>query len=408
MKSEHEEMEQLIDNAADEYKIFDEILAERNLNAEQALSMAHAFRTKYFRLLSERKLDGYKISKLCLEVTKLLRHDKSDDMIFIYLALVTENGLLYGDISNNEHMIHLWLEQLDKIELLTEIIHKERSYSRRLSELAEHRFKGNNIEIDREEQALLFNSVIVFPFLYKAKNSNIFLDNIGELVRQVNSDKLYRSIKPYIYFAILTRKHKLITEREHYSPNISSVFQYQHYKIDTDNGKNFDNYQAYLELYGTLKNFDDDYIDWELTDYCMANLSNLSEWFYDNCEADDDIPMSLYQVIDYLSTNIWFKNDIPNITEFIEENPVLEIAYNNALSDQIFADTIISAAQNDEDIDIYAHILYDSSNAESYCKDKDNAINFALLCIHDLIEEYNRQLLVNASKCFTTENGYRK
>lgn len=408
MKSEYEEIEELINSAADEYRSFDEILVERNLNTEQAISMAHTFRDKYFNLLCEKKLDAYKISKLCSEVAKLLNHDKSDDMIFIYLTLLTENGLLFGEITDDEQLVCLWLEQLDKVELLTRRIAREKDLSRRLIELAQHKYKCSDIEIDRGEQAMLFNSVIVFPFLYKAKNSNLFLDNIGELVRQVNSDKLYRSIKPYIYFAVLTRKHKLITERERYSPNIASVFQYQHYKIDTDNGKNFDNYQAYLELYGTLKNFNDDEIDWEFTDYCMANLSNLSEWFYNNCEPNDDIPMDLHITIECLSGTIPLKNDLPDLSGSIDENSVLDIVFDNAFSDAEFAKSIITAARSGEDIDAFAKLLYERSNAKNYCKDKEKALGYALLYIHDIVEEYNRKSLIDASYLFTKENGYRK
>ena len=37
--------------------------------------------------------------------------------------------------------------------------------------------------------------------------------------------------------------------------------------------------------------------DISLCDYCFANLSPLSEWYYSNCEPNEDIPMNLRRKI---------------------------------------------------------------------------------------------------------------
>lgn len=111
----------------------------------------------------------------------------------------------------------------------------------------------------------------------------------------INSDEKLRRVKPYGIFAVLARKTGMIQKREHFIPNLKAVFQYQDYNIYRDNGKNFNQYHSELELYDQLRKsyFDDNDIDISFCDFCFANLSPLSEWYYQNCEPNEDIPMTL-------------------------------------------------------------------------------------------------------------------
>ena len=136
-------------------------------------------------------------------------------------------------------------------------------------------------------------------FLSDGCDRDILLENTAELVRSVESDERFRLIKPYIYSAILSRKHKMMKVRKNYSPNLSEAFKYTGYKIGEDNGKNFDTYQSYLELYEQLRRHYSDDCDIGFSDYCFAELSNLSEWYYENCEPNEDIPMTLEYAFTY-------------------------------------------------------------------------------------------------------------
>ena len=129
------------------------------------------------------------------------------------------------------------------------------------------------------------------------EESDVLEENIGELIRQVNANNRLKQIKPYIYTAVLSRKTKKMTDQKGFIPNIKSIFKPMIYKIERDNGKNFDRYQTYLELYDHLKRVYDGEYDKNLTDYCFTHFSNLSEWFYDNCKPDDNIPMPFKYII---------------------------------------------------------------------------------------------------------------
>ena len=191
-------------------------------------------------------------------------------------------------------------------------------------------------------------------------------------------------------------------EREHYSPNIPKVFDYQAYTVHRDNNKNFDTYQSYLELYGQLRESYEGEIDGFMTDYCMANTSNLCEWFYENCELDDVIPMSLSQVAEYLSQTVWIEDEYGDVIRFIEANPVFEIACENLLSRTEDWTDFVSAMHNGEDITPYAQRLYQEATKTVPCADKDGALAYAGFILVGYMEEYNRQLLVNAVRNFMT------
>lgn len=129
----------------------------------------------------------------------------------------------------------------------------EKTYQKCLENLSGFSETPKAEETDMEEQALLYQMFLQHDFLYKGRKSNFFLENTGELVRKVNACPELKIIKPYVYSAVLSRKHKLMTERKNYSPNFAKIFEKTEYKISLNNGKNFDTYQSYIELYDQLR-----------------------------------------------------------------------------------------------------------------------------------------------------------
>lgn len=410
---EEKEINDFIDEAADGYQSPEEILREQGLSLEQAVREADAFRNSFFAMLQVHHFSSDNISRICQEVAALTERDRSSDTVFLYAALLTENGLLFGAVTDHEQKALLWLQQKERVDLLTRMIAVEPVFSRQLAEIRRHKPLFVSLKIDRQEQAVLYGMVIQNTFLYQSvsKNEikrNTFLQNIGELVRLVNADELYRSIKPYIYFAVLSRRHTFMTDREHYSPNIPKMFDYQAYTIYRDNKKNFDTYQSYLELYAQLRESYEGEIDEALTDYCMANTSNLCEWFYENCEPDDAIPMRLSQVADFLSNSICLESSNSDVGEFdlggfIEANPVFEIACQNLLCNAENWKDFVAAIQNGGDITPYAERLYREALKTVPSSDEHSACQYAAFLLFGYMEEYNRKLLVSAAKNFMTK-----
>lgn len=306
MYDEDEEINRLIDEAADEYVSLDDLLDRLGMTVDEALSEAESYRNRFFDNLSCCGIRYRNVNRICFDVAQLLKKDQSDMALFLYTSLLSENGLLFGNITDKEQKIYLWLEQRERSEYFIGRIKSERILRERFKELAEYIPQRADAAFDRKEQALLYDISKEHPFLARHIGS-IYLENLGELVRKVNGDALYSQIKPYIYSTIISNKHKMMLTRIHYSPNIPAVFKRIEYKIHKDNGKNFNTYKAYIELYEHIRSCYEDESDIALSDYCFAHLNNLSEWFYENCEPAADIPMTLYQTLDSFAKwlDIW-------------------------------------------------------------------------------------------------------
>lgn len=401
--------DELLDDYIDsgKFKTTEDILSEKGLTEKQALDKAERFRKRFFELLEIKGIKSRNISRICFEVSKLSKTEKSDDVLFLCISLLTENGLLFGDITDKEDKILLWYEQSETLQKLTDLIKQEPVCRKRLEELKNYKPKKLNSYINQEEQICLYKTAIGHKIFSKYKDDDVFFENIGEMVRVVNSDETYRQVKPYIYFAILTRKRRLVTGHQGFSPNISNVFEYQHYRIEKDNDKNFNTYEAYLMLYEDIVSlFENDGTDREFTDYCMANLSNLCEWYYENCEHNEDIPISSAEAVGCFSKpvslipeNFWFSRECECMNLFVDKNPSVSRAYEEIMYDDEFLQAFVTAVQGDENnIDAYAEKMYDSvkNKVRVMGRFRQQSVIFARLCLVEYLQDYNRSLLMNA------------
>lgn len=304
--SEEEEINRLIDEAADEYVPFEEILKQNNITFKDALSAAEGEKEHFFNTLKKYGIYSHDISSVCYNVTKLLKIEQNNDILFLYISLLSEHILLFDDITDNEQKITLWLDYHKHFEYIKERIRSERILKKRFDELIKHKPDFSSTVYSNEELSLLYKISEEHGIVTKNIN-DIYFGNIGELIRKTNSDALYSQIKPYIYSTIISKKRKHMAEHKNYSPNISSVFKRYDYSISHDNRKNYKKYMTYIKLYCDMKDAFADESDIALSDYCFANLSNLSEWFYENYEPSDEIPVTFKQIIqsyaEYL--NFW-------------------------------------------------------------------------------------------------------
>ncbi len=310
---EEDEINRLIDEAADEYQPLEERLKQHGLTFNKALQAAEGFQNRFFDTLNVCSINRREMEQVCFDVVSLLKKERNDDIIFLYISLLSERGLLFGDITDDEQKIRVWLAQRECADYINERIRAERILRKRFDALLKHKPDNSATEYDKDEQRFLYKITAEHFFIAK-DNRDTYFENLGELIRKVNSDDMYSWIKPYIYSAVMTRKREYMLSREHYSPNIPSVFKRTEYKIYRDNEKNFDTYQAYIELYCHIRDCYTNESDIALSDYCFAEFSNLSEWFYENCEANGEIPMTLRQVITWLAeiVDVWYTpgNDV--------------------------------------------------------------------------------------------------
>lgn len=394
--NEYEVINRFLDDEADSYISTDDILKSNNLTFDVALKSASKFRENFFNLLKNHEIESDIAEIVLIDLCKQMEACKDNDMLKLYCMAITDNGLLFENLSDNEQKILLWLEQKKDAEFLMDYLQKVTKYKTFIDKLAKSINADTAQEIDLEEQANLYNMALQHGFIYKNGRNNIFLNNVGELIRQVNSNNYLKAAKPYIYSAVLCRKHKMMLEREDFSPNIKDVFKVISYKIDSNNGKNFDTYQSYLELYEQLKRHYSDECDIGFSDYCFANLSNLSQWYYQNCEPNEDIPKNFRaEVTSYFSDNQFIK------CEFDFDNPVLEIAFENTLNENPdILKEFVNQRYNRENTKKTVDKFYKLSGAEKISKDTENTRKYAESYLTNVMEDNIKNMLIDAIKEF--------
>lgn len=296
------EINKYIDEQTDQYIEYDELLKQNHLTSDdEAKQRVKQFKEKFYSLLSKYSISSQNLVETCYDLMERISQQPDNvDLQYLYLCIMTDFGLLSGINAHertDEQEIRNYLHQDKLVQELTAFLKLQLDNSRKLNELREYLKKPiqvKHIECT-EESDLLYQMTIQHTFLYESVGNEIYRDNLNALLMYINSYEKLKRVKPYVIFAVFARKTGMMQKREHFIPNLKVVFQYQGYNIYRDNGKNFNQYHSELELYDHLRRsyFDDNDIDIAFCDFCFANLSPLSEWYYLNCESNEDIPMTL-------------------------------------------------------------------------------------------------------------------
>lgn len=294
------EIYKYINEQAERYVPFRKLLEQNNLTISEASQKVRDFKANFDNLLSEYHIGNDNIVEICCNLMEIVNENPDNsDLQYIYICIMTDFGLLNEIKSSNrieEQQIRNYIRQNEHIHELSAFLELQIENRDKLYKIQKHlknALQIRNINCN-EEVNLLYKMTLQHTFLYGSSNNKIYRDNLDSLLIHINSDEILKSVKPYIIFAVLSRKHGMIQNRTDFIPNFKTVFQYQTYNIMTDNGKNFNNYQSYTELYEHLRRFysDDKEVDTELSDFCFANLCSLSEWYYMWCEPNEEIPMN--------------------------------------------------------------------------------------------------------------------
>lgn len=299
------EIYKYINELVDKYVETSELLRQNNFTFNKALQQAKQFKEKFYSLLEKYSIGSQSLVVICYGLMEQIRQQpENSDLQYLYLCVMTDFGLLVrtDPEPDEEQKIRNYLRQQELLREFTKFLKSQSKNTKKYFELLEYLKKPVKVKNDEylEETEFLYKLTTQHTFLYESVGNEVYKDNLNALLMYINSDKRLICVKPYIIFSALARKTGLMQKREHFMPNLKALFKYQDYNIYKDNGKNFNLYQSELELYDHLQRSyidEEDNVDMELCDFCFANLSPLSEWYYMNCEPNEDIPMSLKRKI---------------------------------------------------------------------------------------------------------------
>jgi len=309
------EIYKYINELLDDYLEFDELLKQNHVTSEEARQKAEQFKSYFRSLLTEYSIGNRNLVVMCYDlIERIISEPDNSDLRYLFFCIVTDTGFLTGfdsDNRNDEQKIRNYFRQSELVCNLSDFFESQFVNRKKLYELRKHLKKVISVKdiSCTDESAFLYDLTIQHSFLYKSIDNQVYKDNLNALLVYLNSDEKLKSVKPYLVFAVISRKTRMFQNRKYFIPNLKSVLQYQNYNIYRDNGKNFNNYQSAVELYDHIRNSykDDEDTDIEFCDFCFANLSPLSEWFYMYCQPDFEIPMTFVRKI-LVSKSLSFPN----------------------------------------------------------------------------------------------------
>ena len=286
---------------AESYVPLKSLLSQRNLTFDAAKQFVNEHRKKVFEIMKQYRIGTANIVQMCSDLSERMRVDpKNSELIYLYFCLITDLGLINEINSADrtaEQTVRNFFRQNDAVVELLNDYQQYLQYQSKLQNMKKMpKHTSSLYNFNEAEFHLLKKLLTEYDFL---SVSEIFTDNLLALLQSINGNADIHAAKPYVLFAVLTRKHGMMQNRAHYLPNLQSIFHYQSYQIEFDNGKNFNSYQEYVELYDSLRRFyeSDKNVDSLLCDFCFAYLSPLSEWYYRFCEPDYAIPMKLRRIV---------------------------------------------------------------------------------------------------------------
>lgn len=300
------EIYKYINELADQYIELDDLLEQNGVSYSEALEQAAQFRKQFLCLLEKHAVRNQDLVVICWDLMERIEQQpEHPDLQYLYFCVVTDFGLLNAVNAadrTEEQKIRNYFRQQNALRELTDFFQAQSENLQKYHALLEYLKKPRRVESgvrNEEDFDLLYHLTVQHAFLYGCKTNPVYEENLRALQLHINNDVKLKAVKPYIIFAVLARKTGMMQKRKYFMPNLKSIFQYQNYNIYKDNGKNFNQYASELELYDHLRRsyIDDCEIDMGLCDFCFANLSPLSEWYYQNCEPNEEIPMALCRKI---------------------------------------------------------------------------------------------------------------
>ena len=130
----------------------------------------------------------------------------------------------------------------------------------------------------------------VFP---KTQDTSSLRYNISALLQTADSSPDLTAVKPLFLYRALTRHKKRLESKSDFRIDYAALWKYKDYKIDDDNGKNYQTYVKYLSLFEELYRIfaTETGVNAPLCLYGFTHLSNLGDFYHDYPPERQTLPL---------------------------------------------------------------------------------------------------------------------
>ena len=272
----------------------DAILQEHGLTMDELVKQAETARKDFLEALRRYNLPLEDRFELCQRLYEAVKETPSDELLRLYCDIVCDDGCLLGTDRSEEDFVCRLHRKADADALYGYLSERAEmsAYVRKILEKAKE-IKFSNLNYGTEATPRAGEVFQVYIQIFKpAKCGEMLLDNISHLLQIADCTEELAPIKPLFLYRMLTRHGKRLQTSEELKVDFRTLWNYQEYNFEKDNGKNYRTNVCYLELFSRLCDIfqSDKAVDIPLCVCGFDQLSNLSEFYRLYEPTDFEIP----------------------------------------------------------------------------------------------------------------------
>jgi len=288
--------------------------APEGMTLEEARTLAEADRETFRKSLERFGLPLESRYHLCEGLCEQAKKQPSPELLRVFCDIASDNDYLL-DVDHKrfseEEYIQRWAsckEDADELyELLSERAKQPERYKKLLADAKSNR--SAKIKYTPESLNELEQIFQMYIELYEVRedktNRARLMDNIAYLLQLANNSKALTVWKPLFLYQAMSQHKKRLLKAVDLHIDVSALWDYQTYKIERNNGKNYNAYRKQLELFRRLCDIvgGGKGVDLPLCLYGFEHLSNLGEFYWMDDESESEIPFSptIEDLLDYSS-----------------------------------------------------------------------------------------------------------
>ena len=230
--------------------------------------------------------------QLCVKMYERAEKEPSPELLRLLCYILCDVGTLLDldrdpDFHSPEQDARCWRKTRKDAEELYANLMGRKQMSVRFRDLLERTKKSavsrpsaGNVRQDDAMQVEQVFDAYVRVFSPKGEQSSLKY-NISALLQMAGNSSDLTAVKPLFLYRALTRHRKRLENKSDLRIDFNALWKRKVYKIDDDNGKNYQTYAKYLSLFEELYRIfaAEDGVDAPLCLYGFSRLSNLGDFY---------------------------------------------------------------------------------------------------------------------------------
>ncbi len=307
---------------------FDKTLKELKITVNEVADLAAKDIAEHKRTAEEAGVTHFEKPMIWYDLVNLCKQELTESKLELLVWLMSGGEFAIADSFANRngkrHIAQCWITWCVNISWLKEQLSLRRKKNAEFAEILRsvtHNKRNNAIKTS-EDHLRVFRMLCDIGYAddcYKKENLQNNLECIDSLMSE---HPCLLPIAPLVYFQMCVYKKKKLFTQDGYTPVLKNLFNRKEYIINRDNGKNFESYADYCELYIDLIDCFPQ-ADKPLCDAGFIYCSNLADWCFAEAEDDGRIPLTAYGITEAMEITL-FDNPSEDIPAWREMNVDVE------------------------------------------------------------------------------------